>query len=102
MDLPRDDRGAMADEDRTIRFPLSLNLRPPHRRRRAQSPDVTTIGATRQLRICSLCYKIGLEPNFISLRRCSSFRAYRLWAPTVDIARPLPGAILNEKKSARN
>src|SRR5271156_1594028 len=82
--------------------PISVSLKPelasPNRRRRAQSPDVTTIGATRQLRICSFCNRIGLEPNFIWPRRCFSFGLIRCWRQRCR--RPiLHGAILNERKA---
>ena len=61
---------------------------------------MTTIGTIKQRRICSFCYRIGLEPNFIWLRKCFlrlvRCRRQRCLCPT------LRGAILNEKNSSRD
>src|SRR5208282_2586291 len=100
MYLPRDERGAMGRKIEAISVSLKSNLRPSNRSRRAQSPDVTTIGARKLPRICSLCNRIGLERNSIWSRTCSKFRLIR--CKRQRCIRPiLGGAILNEKRASR-
>jgi hypothetical protein len=61
---------------------------------------MTTIGAIKQLRICPLCNRIGLEPNVIWPRTC--FSARLISRRGQRCIRPiLRGAILNEKKASR-
>ena len=89
----------MATKIEAFSRPLSLTYVPSNRRRRAHSRDVTTIGAGKQLRICSLCNRIGLEPNFIWLRRCP---IRLICCRGRGCTRPiLRGAILNEKRTPR-
>src|ERR1700675_1012962 len=100
MVLPRDDRGVMATKIEAVSVFSSLT----HIRRiecvKRRPPDVTIIGAIKQRRICSLCNRIGLEPNFIWLKTCLSFGLFR--CRRQRCIRPiLHGAILNEKKPSR-
>src|ERR1039458_3190991 len=100
MYLPRDERGAVGGKIEAISVSFKSNLRPSNRSRRAQSPDVTTIGARKQRRSRSFGNRIGLERTFIWPRTCSRFRLIRCKRQRC-ICPILGGANLNEKRASR-